>query len=238
MRDSIVFYKSFYDGIKCLPPEEQIKAYNMVFEYAFNGTEPTEQSLASVAYTLIKPQIDANASRFENGKKGGRPKKEKTEILENQENKKPMVFENEEIEKPMVSEKANSEKPNVNVNVNDNVNVNKKESTEKSVRFSPPTLEQVTEYIAERDLKVDPNRFIDFYESKGWMIGKNKMKDWRAAARSWDRGQRKELTAEATRQGVTAKTKNSFNNFSQRDYDYDELEKVLLTTNPERSENE
>ena len=232
MKDSVVFYKSFYDGIKCLPPEEQIKAYNMVFEYAFNGTEPAEQSLANVAFTLIKPQIDANVRRMENGKKGGRPKK----ILETQENEKPMVSENEKPKKPMVSENTETEKPNVNVN--DNVNVNIKESIEKSKRFSPPTLEQVKEYVEEKDLNIDPERFIDFYESKGWMIGKNKMKDWRAAARSWNRGQRKELTAEATRQGVTAKTKNSFNNFSQRNYDYEELEKMLLTTNPEGSKNE
>ena len=234
MRDSVVFYKSFYDGIKCLPPEEQLKAYNMVFEYAFSSVEPAEQSLANVTFTLIKPQIDANVRRMENGKKGGRPKK----ILETQENEKPMVSENEKPKKPMVSENTETEKPNVNVNDNVNVNVNIKESIEKSKRFSPPTLEQVKEYVEEKDLNIDPERFIDFYESKGWMIGKNKMKDWRAAARSWNRGQRKELTAEATRQGVTAKTKNSFNNFSQRNYDYEELEKMLLTTNPEGSKNE
>lgn len=62
------------------------------------------------------------------------------------------------------------------------------------------------------------------------------MKDWKAAARSWNRGQRLEETAKGTRQGVAAKTKNSFNNFNQREYDYDQLEKVLLTTNPEGSE--
>lgn len=234
MKDSVVFYKSFYDGIKCLPPEEQIKAYNMVFEYAFNGTEPAEQSLANVAFTLIKPQIDANIRRMENGKKGGRPKKETTGY----ETEKPMVFENEEIKKPMVSESGESEKPNVNVNdnVNANNNVNKKESTEKSKRFSPPTLDDVKAYVKEKDLNVDPERFIDYYTSNGWMVGKNKMKDWKAAARSWNRGQRLEETAKGTRQGVAAKTKNSFNNFNQREYDYDQLEKVLLTTNPEGSE--
>lgn len=62
------------------------------------------------------------------------------------------------------------------------------------------------------------------------------MKDWKAAARSWNRGQRLEETAKGTRQGVAAKTKNSFNNFNQREYDYDQLEKMLLSTNPEGSE--
>ena len=57
-------------------------------------------------------------------------------------------------------------------------------------RFVPPTLEEVREYVRSRNSPVDPQEFFDFYESKGWMVGKNKMKDWRAACRNaenWDR---------------------------------------------------
>ena len=59
-----------------------------------------------------------------------------------------------------------------------------------SKKFIPPNLEQVQEYCAERKNNVDAGRFIDFYSSKGWMIGKNKMKDWKAAVRTWERGDR------------------------------------------------
>lgn len=52
--------------------------------------------------------------------------------------------------------------------------------------FVPPTLEEVSEYCKERNNNVDPQRFIDFYSAKGWMIGKNKMKDFRAAIRTWE----------------------------------------------------
>ncbi len=57
-------------------------------------------------------------------------------------------------------------------------------------RFIPPTLEEVTAYVEQRKSKVIPQAFIDFYEAKGWMVGKNKMKDWKAACRNaegWDR---------------------------------------------------
>lgn len=54
-------------------------------------------------------------------------------------------------------------------------------------KFTPPTLEEVTAYCVERDNNVDPERFIDFYASKGWMVGKNKMKDWKAAVRNWEK---------------------------------------------------
>lgn len=54
-------------------------------------------------------------------------------------------------------------------------------------RFTPPTLEQVTEYCFERNNDVDPQRFIDFYSSKGWMVGKTKMVDWKACVRTWEK---------------------------------------------------
>ena len=65
----------------------------------------------------------------------------------------------------------------------------KKESVkEKSaVRFVPPTVEEVRAYCNERGSGVDAERFVDFYASKGWVVGKTKMKDWKAAVRGWER---------------------------------------------------
>lgn len=57
--------------------------------------------------------------------------------------------------------------------------------------FNPPTVEEVRAYCTERGNSVDPEAFIDFYESKGWMIGKNKMKDWKAAVRTWEQSDRR-----------------------------------------------
>ena len=60
-----------------------------------------------------------------------------------------------------------------------------REQTRK--RFTPPTVDEVAAYCQERGNKLDPERFIDFYSAKGWCIGKNRMKDWRAAVRTWER---------------------------------------------------
>ena len=57
----------------------------------------------------------------------------------------------------------------------------------KPVFFSPPTIDEIQEYCRSRNNNVDPEQFYDFYESKGWMIGKNRMKDWKAAVRTWER---------------------------------------------------
>lgn len=57
----------------------------------------------------------------------------------------------------------------------------------KRKRFVPPTLEEVQAYCYERNNDVDAERFIDYYTSNGWLVGKNKMKDWKAAVRTWER---------------------------------------------------
>ena len=64
-------------------------------------------------------------------------------------------------------------------NVNDNALKENTLTGVKEKRFAPPTLENVIGYCREIGCSIDAQRFIDFYESKGWMIGKNKMKDWK-----------------------------------------------------------
>ena len=54
-------------------------------------------------------------------------------------------------------------------------------------KFTPPTVSEVEEYCQERQNCIDAQSFVDFYESKGWMVGKNRMKDWKAAVRTWER---------------------------------------------------
>jgi len=69
----------------------------------------------------------------------------------------------------------------------------KDKGKEKSVptaptpRFVKPTIQEVMTYCDDRENKVDPQRFIDFYESKGWRVGNQGMKDWRAAVRTWEK---------------------------------------------------
>lgn len=61
------------------------------------------------------------------------------------------------------------------------------QAEKRTKRFTPPTLEEVRSYCAERRNNVDAQRFVDYYTSNGWLVGKNKMKDWKAAVRTWER---------------------------------------------------
>lgn len=108
------------------------------------------------------------------------------------------------------------ENDNVNDNDNDNEDSYNESETNRTTnrkRFVPPTLEEVAAYVAERKSNVVPQAFIDFYESKGWMVGKNKMKDWKAACRNaegWDRWGKMQSTHQKTYQQPIGKPGNVF----------------------------
>lgn len=67
-------------------------------------------------------------------------------------------------------------------------------------RFTPPTMEEVQAYCIERKNRVNPEKFIDYYTANGWRVGKNPMKDWRAAVRTWEKGDKEKGRMSARQQ--------------------------------------
>lgn len=63
----------------------------------------------------------------------------------------------------------------------------KEKESSKSNRFAPPSVDDVRAYCLERGNNIDPDKFVDYYTGNGWMVGRNKMKDWKATVRSWER---------------------------------------------------
>lgn len=78
-----------------------------------------------------------------------------------------------------VSESNSVDVPDINVG---------HKNTQK--RFVPPTVDEVRAYCQDRQNGIDPQRFVDYYTSNGWMVGKNKMKDWKAAVRTWEQNRK------------------------------------------------
>lgn len=98
-----------------------------------------------------------------------------------------------EKQKALASGGANSKDNNkvnskVNVSVLDKIREDKiREDENYRKRFVPPSLEEVTAYCRERHNDVNPQKWYDFYSAKGWMVGRNKMQDWKAAIRTWEK---------------------------------------------------
>ena len=69
-------------------------------------------------------------------------------------------------------------------------NIYSSAAQKKTTRFTPPTVEQVSQYCKERGNNVSAERFVDYYTANGWKVGKNPMKDWKAAVRTWERNEK------------------------------------------------
>ena len=126
MRDSMIFYRSFFEAIKELAPDVQAKIYNAIFEYSLNFNEVLLDGLPKTIFTLIKPQLDANNKRFENGKKGGRKK---------ENNQKETITEPKRNQKETKTEANNNvnNNYNINCNINDNNFLLEKETKEENL---------------------------------------------------------------------------------------------------------
>ena len=166
MKESFIFYKSFYESIKSLDKESQLEIYNAICTYSLYGEEPKEMSsVAKAIFTLIKANIDSANKRYlasvENGKKGGNPNFKKG------------------MSNPYYN-KSNSETPPLTP-------PSPKPLEEVKRRFSKPTIDEIQEYCNSRENKVNAEKFFNYYESVGWKVGKNPMKDWKACVRTWER---------------------------------------------------
>lgn len=128
MKESFVFFRSFFEAIEEIDEKKQLKLYKSIANFALNNEKPTDlKGIEKAIFSLIEPQITASSKRYEVSKKcgeygklGGRPKKEKT--LKG--------FENETLNV--------NDNVNVNENYNDNVNVNVNSETKKQDPFINP----------------------------------------------------------------------------------------------------
>ena len=201
-RDSFIFYRSFYETISDLNDKQQLQIYKAIAEFSLNDNLINLDGLSKTIFRLIEPQLLANKKRYlnglkgaEHGLKGGRPKKQDNpEAVKIITPNKPL--DNPEITPNITPNKNVNENVNVNVNVNeecklelinDNLNNNIIAKKEKVKNFVKPTIDELIDYCNQNVLNVDPENFIDYYNSNGWKVGKNPMKDWQATARTWHR---------------------------------------------------
>ena len=205
-RKQFTWYRSYYDALKELPAEEFRDIVLAVCAYALDGEEPELSGVARAIFTLIRPTLEVGRSKAENRSRaeqtsisaeqtGNRPEQTKNKPEQTQNKRKQTDNKPEQTRKEKEKEKER-EKEREKESENDSYCSPPPPSGPK--RFVPPTLAEVQSYVAQRQSPVDPQGFIDFYASKGWMVGKTPMKDWKAACRNaetWERWSRTEASA-------------------------------------------
>ena len=192
-------------------PEERDAMRSKIINYGLFGIEPESLSdKEEFVWDIIKDLIDEQLHRREvctsNGSKKSKSKENicfSEKANESKKSKEENCFSekaNGSKENICFSEKANESKENIcSAELNRNemdwnemkrneVKENERDgpASHTSKKFQKPTVEEVKAYCDERQNGINPEHFIDFYESKGWRVGNQPMKDWKASVRTWE----------------------------------------------------
>ena len=214
-KETFLFYADWLNVIRDLPSEVQLEVYQAIAEYAIYGNLIELKPLAKVAFGFVKQTIDRDTQKYisisekrsEAGKKGGRRLKDNELEESNEKQKKQLLSEKSKKSNCPLNDNDNvndndisfleKKKQKSDVAVSDLENENsespietiqtpKEQSGGGRKKFTIPTPEEVQAYCDERKNGILGQQFCDFYSSKGWKIGKEPMKDWKAAVRTWE----------------------------------------------------
>lgn len=157
--NSFTFFEEYYELITLLNEKEQGELLLAIMKYMFEGIEPELNKNQTKIFNNLKRPLSVSKNKSKNASKTNQTK-----------------IKNKSNENQMQNEKGSSATKSMSMSNKSMSNI-----------FIKPSLEEVNKYCKERNNGINAQSFIDFYESKGWMIGKNKMKDWKAAIRTWEK---------------------------------------------------
>lgn len=162
----------------------------MIVRYLRTGEEPEPRTDTQEAVlTAIRPVMETSRSRIVAGGNGGKSSSNDASKAESKRQSKTGSKTSSELASKAESKRPSEEEEEVGRGI-------KEEGKASAARFRAPSPEEVAEYAAAyaaskgidlASTDFDPERFVDFYAQKGWMVGKSRMKDWKASVRNWVR---------------------------------------------------
>lgn len=188
MSAKFTWHEKFTRAVEKLPDELVAPFVRAVLAYGTDGTEPDLAFPLDAIFETFREDIDYSKGVREANARGGRRSKSGggTEGSEGATCKSP-----ENTSKccdDTCKSQENTSSPIQDIAIQDIAVQDKTEQKDKGgkrVRFRPPSPEEVEAYATERGTPIDAGRFCDFYASKGWKVGSQPMRDWRAAVRNW-----------------------------------------------------
>ena len=197
--NAFVFYLEYESQLSRLSDEQLGKLIRAIIEYKKTG-EPCDSGDIAVdlSFDFIKVDIDKQAENYRKkadaGRLGGSKNKQneanESNAKQNEANESKSNHKKEkekEIEKDTEKESSSKE-----------------EQKKDAPRMARPTVEEVSAYCRERGNTVDAQHFVDFYQSKGWKVGTQPMKDWRACVRTWEQREKKPRAGNRFASGLIA----------------------------------
>lgn len=167
-RTQFTFYESWYKAVSQLRKKsDQAETMDAICKYALYAEEPDISGPPAAIFESIRPALNTARKKSENGKKGGSKGKAKESKPEEEGNK--------------------GETRNSTSTRNSNRTICYSPETSSSRKFAPPSVDEVAAYVREKGYHIDPETFVAFYQSKGWKVGAQPMKDWKAAVTTWEK---------------------------------------------------
>lgn len=167
MRESFVLHAEFVED---LPEEMKQRFLILIYDYGIKGVVPELEGLEKTVWVKIQRRIDSDQELWEE------TKQRRVNAGKRSAEARKLAKQNAETTEPKTEEKTTTDKNTV---------VAAEKSEIKSKRFVKPDITEIKDYIKEKTLNVDAERFFNYYESKGWKVGNAPMKNWKAALSNW-----------------------------------------------------
>ena len=179
--DRFTFFISFYKSLKELSPEDFKLVITAMCEKVFFDRDTELEGHVKALYTLIEPvllkTVKTSKERSEQGKKGGAPIGNTNALKQANSSKNKQIQTDKEKEIGKGNRKVDIEEEEDSQHYTSN----------NDKRFIHPSVEEVRAYCTERNNNINPEYFVDYYNSNGWKVGSSSMKDWKATVRNWER---------------------------------------------------
>lgn len=179
----IPFYYSYRKKLEKLSDQEVGRLVRSLLEYGETGETEELAGRESIAFDFIADDINRAKAAYEERCAKNQRNIEKRYARQDDTT----VYDGIRTNTNVYETYQTKDKTKTKTKTKDNSLPPDGVSDTRAKRFTPPTLDDVSAYIRERGSNVDAQRFLDFYTAKGWMVGKNPMKDWKAAVRTWEK---------------------------------------------------
>ena len=181
MKKSFILHADLLNKVSVLNDEQMGKLFRAILIYSNTGEVIEMDQVVEMAFMFVKGSLDHNSEMYERRCKS---------IAEARERRKQKSQIDINMESDRNHTDINMKSIRYQTDINSDTDTDKdkrikRESKKRESRFQRPTLPQIQDYVFEKALNVDPERFFDYYESNGWRVGRNPMKDWKAALRNW-----------------------------------------------------
>ena len=174
MKESFILYNSYEQTFQILGPEKGMKLLTAMFTQNRTGeTMSFSDPDLQIAWSMISGQMVRDGANYDKKVRAGIASGRRRTKKEQCSNNDPTLPGDTDTEDGYEYETDNENDTDTGV---------KKQSS----RFQKPTVEEVAAFLAEKGYHFQADAFVDYYESNGWMVGKNHMKNWKAACHTWE----------------------------------------------------